>query len=393
MTEHGKTSDGARPYLVFGAPVLGEEEIQEVVACLRSGWIGTGPRVAAFERAFAEYIGTPHAVAVNSGTAALHLALLVAGIGPGDEVITTPLTFCATVNAILHVGAIPVFADIDRRTQLLDLTQVARRITPRTKALLPVHLHGRPCDMDGFRQLADAHRLLLIEDAAHAIEASWRGRKIGTTADLSCFSFYVTKNLTTGEGGMVTTARGDWAARLRTCALHGMSLDAWQRFSDKGYRHYEVVEPGFKYNLTDLAAGIGLHQLRKVEAWHSRRREIWARYDEAFAGLPCERPAPPDNGTRHAFHLYTLLIDPERSPVARDELMVRLHRLGIGTGCHYQSIPGHPLYARRLGVRSSDFPNAHEVGRRTVSLPLSGGLADADVERVAAAVASLLAPR
>ncbi|HBG30125.1 MAG TPA: UDP-4-amino-4,6-dideoxy-N-acetyl-beta-L-altrosamine transaminase, partial [Gammaproteobacteria bacterium] len=241
-------------FLTFGAPLIGEAEIDEVVDSLRSGWLGTGPKVARFERDFAAYKGVEQAVAVNSCTAALHLSLLAAGLAPGDEVITTPLTFCATVNAILHAGATPVLADVDPVTFNLDPAAVAARITPRTRAVLPVHFAGRPCDMGALMALAEHHDLRVIEDCAHAIESRYDGRPVGTIGDFGCFSFYVTKNVVTGEGGMILTRRTEDAARLKTLALHGMSHDAWRRFSDSGYRHYQVVECGFKYNMMDLQA-------------------------------------------------------------------------------------------------------------------------------------------
>ncbi|HXF07930.1 MAG TPA: DegT/DnrJ/EryC1/StrS family aminotransferase [Candidatus Acidoferrales bacterium] len=373
-------------FLTFGAPLIGEAEIAEVVDSLRSGWLGTGPKTARFERDFAAYKGVDQAVAVNSCTAALHLSLLAAGLGPGDEVITTPLTFCATVNAILHAGATPVLADVDPVTFNLDPAAVAARITPRTRAILPVHFAGRPCDMDALMALAEQHDLRVIEDCAHAIESIYAGQGVGTFGDFGCFSFYVTKNVVTGEGGMILTRRTEDAARLKTLALHGMSHDAWRRFSDSGYRHYQVIECGFKYNMMDLQAAIGLHQLARVEASWQRRRVIWARYQDAFAGLPVTRPAEPDPRSRHAHHLYTLLIDERRCGCTRDEFLAHMTTQRIGVGVHYLSLPEHPYYQDRLGWRPEDTPNAMRIGRQTVSLPLSPALTDADVEDVIAAV-------
>ena len=372
-------------FLVFGRPAIEEAEIAEVVATLRSGWIGTGPRVARFEEMFREYIGARHAVALNSCTAALHLSMVAAGVGPGDEVITTPLTFCATANAIVHTGAKPVFADVDRSTGNIDPAAVERAITPRTRALVPVHYAGRPCRMDGIEAIARRHRLVLIEDAAHAIEAAVGGRKVGTIGDLTCFSFYVTKNVITAEGGMVTTDDAELAAQIKINGLHGMSQDAWKRFSDSGYRHYEVTAPGFKYNMTDLQAALGLHQLPRVAAGAARRREIWERYDEALAGLPVVRPAPVEVDTIHARHLYTVLVD-DRLGKSRDQVLDELIALRIGTGVHYTALHLHRYYRERWGYQRGDFPNAEYVGDRTLSLPLSPGLADADVNDVIAAV-------
>ncbi|MGB3134236.1 MAG: DegT/DnrJ/EryC1/StrS family aminotransferase [Candidatus Macondimonas sp.] len=378
-------------FLVFGAPLIGEAEIDEVVDSLRSGWLGTGPKVARFERAFAAYKVAEQAVAVNSCTAALHLSLLAADLGPGDEVITTPLTFCATVNAILHAGATPVLADVDPISFNIDPAEVAARITPRTRAILPVHFAGRPCAMDPLMALAQQHDLRVIEDCAHAIESSYHGRPTGTFGDFGCFSFYVTKNVVTGEGGMILARRPEAAARLKTLALHGMSHDAWRRFSDSGYRHYQVVECGFKYNMMDLQAAIGLHQLARVEASWLRRRAIWDRYQAAFADLPVTRPADPEPDTRHAHHLYTLLIDATRCGCTRDAFLEHMTAQRIGVGVHYLSLPEHPYYQDRLGWRPEDTPEAMRIGRQTVSLPLSPALTDADVEDVIRAVYSGIA--
>ena len=379
-------------FLVFGSPAVEEPEIAEVVATLRSGWVGTGPRVAQFERQFAEYKGVQHVAAVNSCTAALHLALLASGVGPGDEVITTALTFCATVNAIIHAGATPVLADVDPVTMNLDVADVERKITPRTRALLPVHFGGRLCDMDALCALAAHKGLKLIEDCAHAIESEHGGRKAGTFGDFGCFSFYVTKNVVTGEGGMVVAKREEDIARIKVLALHGMSKDAWKRFSDEGYRHYQVVEAGFKYNMMDLQAAIGIHQLARVERYWLRREAIWRRYDEAFEDLPVGRPAAPRDGTRHAYHLYTILVDEERAGTGRDPFLDAMTYNNIGVGVHYLSIPEHPYYQRKFGWRPEHYPEAMRIGRQTVSLPLSPKLTDGDVADVIAAVRVALGP-
>jgi dTDP-4-amino-4,6-dideoxygalactose transaminase len=374
-------------FLVFGAPAIEEPEIAEVVASLRSGWLGTGPKVARFERDFHAFKrGWGNPVAVNSCTAALHLSMLVSGLNPGDEVITTALTFCATVNAILHAGATPVLADIDPVTMNIDPRQVEARITPRTRALLPVHFAGRPCDMDALCSIASRHRLKLVEDCAHAIETEYQGRPAGTFGDFGCFSFYVTKNVVTGEGGMVLARNEEDAARVKMLALHGMSRDAWKRFSDEGFRHYQVEACGFKYNMMDLQAAIGLHQLERIEISWQRRRQIWNRYDEAFAALPIDRPPCPDAQTRHAHHLYTLLVDEKRAGISRDRFLDAMTAENIGIGVHYLSIPEHPYYQRQFGWRPEDYPEAMRVGRQTVSIPLSPSLEDEDVEDVVRAV-------
>ena len=377
-------------FLVFGAPRIDDAEIEEVIDSLKSGWLGTGPKVARFEADFAAYKETAHAVAVSSCTAALHLSMLAAGLEPGDEVITTPLTFCATVNAIIHAGATPVLADVDPVTQNIDPAMVESKITGRTRAILPVHFAGRPCDMDSLSKIAERHGLIIIEDCAHAVEAEYKGRKAGTFGDFGCFSFYVTKNVITGEGGMVLTASEEAAEQIKILALHGMSKDAWKRFSDAGYKHYQVVELGFKYNMMDLQAAIGIHQLARVEANWVRRREIWRRYMEAFGALPVGLPAAPEADTRHAHHLFTILIEEERSGIGRDDFLDAMTAQNIGVGVHYLSIPEHPFYRRRFGWRAEDTPHAMGIGRQTVSLPLSAKLTDEDVGDVIDAVSKVV---
>jgi dTDP-4-amino-4,6-dideoxygalactose transaminase len=380
----GKPVRNRKDFLVFGAPQIGEEEIAGVVDSLRRRWIGTGPKVGAFEQAFAEYKGAPHAMAVNSCTAALHLSILSLGIGPGDEVITSPMTFCSTANAVLHAGATPVLADCDPLTFNLDPKQVERKITRRTKAILPVHFAGRPCEMDALMKLARTHRLRVIEDCAHAIETEYRGRKTGTFGDSGCFSFYATKNLTTAEGGMIITARKELANRVKRLALHGMSQDAWKRYSDSGYAHYDVVEPGFKYNMTDLQAAIGLPQLRRIEENWKRRRAVWTRYQQAFEDLAVDLPAEPLSHERHAYHLYTPLIR-KGFKHSRDWILSALTAENIGVGVHYRALCDHPYYRRALGWKRRDYPAASDIGDRTISLPLSPALSDRDVEDVISA--------
>ena len=379
-------------FITFGAPDLCEEEIQEVVQTLRGGWIGNGPRVSAFEAQFAGYKGVAPAgaAAVSSCTAALHLSLIAAGVGRGDEVITTPLTFCATVNTILHAGATPVLCDVDPATMNIDVRHVGACVTARTKAVVPVHFAGRPCEMDPLLAVANEHGLSVIEDCAHAIEASYRGAPVGTLGDFGCFSFYVTKNLTTGEGGMVLARRPEHLARVRSMSLHGMSLDAWARYAGGRFTEYDVVDCGFKYNMTDLQAAIGLHQLRRLEAGHQRRQAIWSRYQDAFHGLPVTRPAPVPPHMSHAMHLYTLLVDARASGVDRNMFIERLARRGIGTGIHYRAISEHSFYRQQLGWRPDDTPVATTIGRQTVSLPLSSGLREGAVDRVIEAVQGAL---
>jgi dTDP-4-amino-4,6-dideoxygalactose transaminase len=366
----------------FAPPDLGPAEIAEVVATLESGWLSTGPRVRAFEEAFAAYTGAPFAIALNSCTAALHLSLLATGVGPGDEVITTPLTFCATANVIVHTGATPVFADVEPATMNLDPAAAAAAITPRARAIIPVHFAGRPVDVAAFEQLARTRHLTVIEDAAHCVEGvAADGRKVGATADFTCFSFYATKNLTTGEGGMVTTHDARAAERIRMTSLHGMDRAAWNRYAPGGSPHYDVMTAGFKYNMMDLQAAIGLHQLAGIDARLARRAAICARYDEGLAGLPLRRPAPAAAGTVHARHLYPVLVDPA-TDVTRDELHARLRDRGISTSIHFRALHLHPFYQERFGLSRGMFPAAEAISDATLSLPLSPALSADDVDRV-----------
>lgn len=377
-----------KDFLTFGSPAIGEEEIAEVEACMRSGWLGTGPRVAQFEKDFASYqsISDKQVAAVNSCTAALHVSMVAANIEPGSEVITTPLTFCATVNAIIHAGLTPVLADVDPVTQNIDPAAIEAAITPRTRAILPVHFAGRPCEMDSIMSIAKKHNLIVIEDCAHAIETTYHGRKAGTFGDFGCFSFYATKNVVTGEGGMIIGRDESLIARAKVLALHGMSKDAWHRFGDKGYKHYQVVEAGFKYNMMDLQAALGIHQLARVEHNWLRRQQIWDYYQQELADLPITRPAPIETNTRHAYHLYTIGIDERRTGISRDTFLNAMNQKKIGTGVHYLALSEHPYYQQRYGWQPEQTPIATQVGRHTVSLPISAKLSDADVERVVDAI-------
>ncbi len=379
-----------RDFLIFGAPAIEDAEIQEVISCLKSGWLGTGPKVAQFEKDFATYKGVHHAVALNSCTAALHLSIIAAGIKPGDEVVTTPMTFCATVNAIIHAGAIPVLADVDSATMNIDPKQIEAKITSRTKAILPVHFAGRPCDMDAICDIAQSHNLKIIEDCAHAIETEYRSRKAGTFGDFGCFSFYVTKNVVTGEGGMVLTKCEEDAARIKTLGLHGMTKDAWKRFGDEGFKHYQVVECGFKYNMMDLQAAIGIHQLARVEQNWQKRQVIWNQYNAAFKDLPIAIPAETAPDTHHAYHLYTILIDEQQTGISRDAFLDLMTKHNIGVGVHYLSIPEHPYYQETYRWKPEDYPHAMKIGRQTISLPISAKLMESDVADVVEAIRKVL---
>lgn len=382
--------EGGRPiratYLTFGAPHIGLEEIREVTDTMRSGWLSTGPKVARFEEAIGKFLNCRFAKALHSCTAALHLSFIAAGIGRGDEVITTPLTFSATANVILHVGATPVFVDVDKLTGNIDPKEIEMHITKKTKAIIPVHLYGRPCQMDTIMAIAKRHKLVVIEDAAHAFGASYNGKKIGTIGDATCFSFYVTKNLVTGEGGMVTTNRKSWTRAIEMYALHGMGRGAWQRYSDAGYNHYLIEVPGYKYNMMDLQAAMGIVQFKKFPEMQKRRAVIWKSYVEAFKDLPLVLPAPPEPNTVHAQHLFTVLVDLSRLRVNRDHILQALHKENIGIGVHFVSLHMHPYYKKRFGFKHHDFTNALYHSQRTISLPFSSNLTAGDVEDVIAGV-------
>jgi dTDP-4-amino-4,6-dideoxygalactose transaminase len=381
------SSTVAAPFVPFAPPDLSGREIAEVVATLESGWLSTGPRVKQFEQAFADYVGAKYAVALNSCTAALHLSLLASGVGAGDEVITTPLTFCATANVVIHAGGTPVFADIDPVSLNLDPAAAAAAITSRTLAIVPVHYAGLPADMPAFLALARAKRLSLIEDAAHCVEGAIDGRKVGAIGDFTCFSFYATKNLTTGEGGMVTTNDERAASFMRVAGLHGMSKDAWARYTPgAATTQYDVVMPGFKYNMMDIQAAIGLHQLARLNEMHARRSAIWAQYDAGLAGLPLRLPVAPPAGSVHARHLYAVILDERTAGISRDALRARLQERGIATSVHFRAVHLHPYYQERFNLRRGMFPIAESVSDSTLSLPLSPAMPSSDVERVIEAV-------
>ena len=376
--------------LVFGAPVIGEDEINEVIDSLRSGWIGTGPKVARFEENFKQFKGgQAHCIAVNSCTSALHLSILCLDLEPGDEVITSAMTFCATVNAILHAGATPVLADIDPATLNIDPASIEAHITDRTRAIIPVHFAGNPCDMDAIGAIASKHNLRIVEDCAHAVESEYHGVPTGTIGDFGCFSFYATKNVTTAEGGMVVCKNEDDAKRVKRLSLHGLSQDAWKRYSDSGYKHYFVNELGFKCNMTDLQASLGIHQLARINTSWRERKTVWDRYQAELADLPISLPAQHTSATRHAMHLFPVLIDEERAGVGRDEFLSLLQAQNVGSGVHYLSIAEHPFY-QSLGWNPADWPNALRVGRQTVSLPISAGMTKGDVTDVVDAVRRVL---
>jgi len=385
------TSVSTQPFIPFAPPNIGEDEIEAVAAVLRSGWLTGGPNVRAFEEAFAGITGARHAVALASATAGLHLALLAADIGPGDEVVTTPLTFAATVNVILHAGATPVLADICADDYNIDPAAVERRLTPRTKAIIPVHYGGQPCRMDELLALARGHGLRVIEDAAHALTARYRGRPIGAIGDAAVFSFYPTKNITTGQGGMLTTDDQALAERVRLLSLHGLSKTAWDRYSDKGSWAYQVLAPGFNYAMTDIQGALGVHQLARIEAFQARRQAIVRHYDELLAALPeVIRPAVRGE-VESSWHLYPIRLDLDRLRIDRGQFIEALRERGVGASVHYIPIHLHPYFQEALGVGPGDYPVAEAVFTGIVSLPLHTRLSDSDVERVAAVVSEVVA--
>lgn len=376
--------------LIFGSPRIDEAEMREVIATLKSGWIGTGPKVSKFEKNFKQYKFAKYSVAVNSCTAALHLSMIASNITHGNEVITTAMTFCSTVNTIIHAGGTPVLADINPLSMNIDPDEIRKKITSKTTAIIPVHFAGRACQMNEIMDIANEYNLIVIEDCAHAIETKYNNQHAGNFGDFGCFSFYTTKNIITGEGGMVIAKDENKANRIKVLALHGMSQDAWKRFNDDGYRHYSVTEAGFKYNMMDLQASIGIHQLQKVNEFWKRREKIWSIYNSKLNGLPLILPAPPEKNTVHAYHLYTILIDQYKTGISRDNFLKQMTKLNIGTGVHYLSIPEHPYYQKQFGWKTKNYPNAKRIGQQTVSLPLSAKLTDSDVDDVVNAIKEIL---
>jgi dTDP-4-amino-4,6-dideoxygalactose transaminase len=385
------------PFIPFNLPTIGKEEIEEVVATLSSGWLTTGPKTAQFESEFQEYVHAPYALAVNSATSGMHLALAALGIGPGDEVITTPLTFCATVNTILQVGATPVLADIGNDGNI-DPLSISERTTHRTRAIMPVHLGGLTCDMDSIWRFARKNGLHVVEDAAHAVGTHHRGHPIGAgdpdqryRSDAVCYSFYATKNLTTGEGGMVVTHDEELFNKMKVLCLHGISKDAWNRYAENGNWYYEVVASGFKYNLTDILSSIGIHQLRKQEYFIEKRASYARFYNEVFANVP-EVEVPPDDAmNRHSWHLYSLRLNLEMLEIDRAQFIRELRQRHIGASVHFIPIPLHAAYKSFADLPTNHCPRALDLYRRLVSLPLYPGMTEAQLQHVASAVKEIVA--
>ncbi len=378
------------PFLPFHVPSIGEDEIQSVVETLRSGWLTTGPRAKQFEVEFAQFVGATHAIAVNSCTAALHLALDAVGVGEGDEVIIPTMTFASTGEVVMYQKATPVLVDCDADTLNMDPCRVESAITPRTKAIIPVHFGGQPCDMGQIMELAARHDLRVIEDAAHALPAAFGSKNIGTIGDITCFSFYATKTITTGEGGMITTERDDHAARMRMMSLHGLSRDAWKRYSSEGSWQYEILHAGYKYNLTDIAAALGIAQLKRAQEFLKQRTRVAARYDQAFEDMPeIRRPISlPDR--QHAWHLYVIRLEPDQLRIGRDRFLQELRDRDIGASVHFIPLHRHPLYRDRLGWSAHDFPQADAAFEHMLSLPMFPGMSETQIERVVTAVKDIV---
>jgi len=372
-------------FLLFSPPSIGQEEIDEVVDTLRSRWITTGPKTQRFAKEFASYIHAESALPLNSCTAALHVALMAVGISPGDEVITTPMTFAASSNVIEHVGAKPVFVDVEADTLNIDPDSVRQALTPQTKAILPVHYAGHPAELGAIMSIADEHNLHVIEDAAHALPAKYKGRPIGSFGNPTAFSFYATKNLTTAEGGMLT-GTPEFIDKARIISLHGMSRDSWQRYGKSGSWYYEVVMPGFKYNMSDIQAAMGLVQLRRLAEFQLRRRQVAQAYNEAFSQVAALQVPTVRPEVEHAWHLYVLRLNLEKLTIDRNAFIEELRKRNIGTSVHFIPVHIHPYYRNKYGYEAADFPVTHGNYQRLLSLPLHPGLKDVDVQDVIEAV-------
>jgi len=385
-----KETSLATSLLPFHVPEITEEEIQLVVETLRSGWLTTGPKTKQLEERFSQYVGTRYAVAVNSCTAALHLALDAVGIREEDEVLVPTMTFAATAEVVLYFKARPVLVDCQSDTLNIDPELLERAITPRTKAIIPVHFAGQPCDMNQILDVAKRYRLKVIEDAAHALPAAYRGKMVGTIGDLTCFSFYATKTITTGEGGMITTENAEYADRVRMMSLHGISKDAWKRYTAEGSWYYEILSPGFKYNLTDIAAALGLGQLKKCQRFWEARQRIAQWYDDAFADIPEIQVPVCRPEMQHAWHLYVIQLDLDRLRVNRNTVIEELKEEGISTSVHFIPLHLHPYYRHTLQCTPADFPRATAAFERIISLPIYPKMTAGDVQKVITAVRKII---
>ena len=379
-------------FLPFSTPSIDDDEINEVVDSLKSGWITTGPKVKRFEDAFKAYVGAPYAIPLSSATAGLHLTLLALGIKEGDEVITTPMTFASTVSMVILCGATPVLADIEPGTLNIDPARIREKISPRTRAVIPVHFAGQSCDMDPIFALAREHGLTVIEDAAHAAGTEYKGKRIGSLDSISIFSFHPNKNITTGEGGMVCTADEVLAEEISLLKFHGMSREAWKRFAASGTPNYDILMPGFKYNMMDIQAAIGIHQLPKLDRFIDLRTGIAEQYNREFADVAeLALPAYAPYDQRHAWHLYTPLVRIEKLDINRDQFMDELKRRNIGSGLHYKAIHHHPYYRDHMGIADDDLPMATYASKRILSLPLFPRMTADDAADVVFAVKEVIA--
>ncbi|MFQ5918044.1 MAG: DegT/DnrJ/EryC1/StrS family aminotransferase [Candidatus Binatia bacterium] len=366
----------------FHRPWLGLEEEREVLDTLRSGWLTTGPRTREFERRIADYVGCKHAVGLNSCTAGLHVGLVSLGVGPGDEVITTPITFAASANVIIHQGAKPVFVDVDPETLNIDASLIEDSISERTKAILPVHLFGHPCDMETLLRCAQRHHIPIIEDAAHAIGAEVRGKKVGTIGDLTSFSFYPTKNITTAEGGMITTNRDDLAEKIRILSYHGITASTWQRHGEDSYVHWDVIHPGYKYNMFDIQAALGIHQIKRIEEFWRRRRSLVKIYNDAFKEVPEIQILSEKENVKSAHHLYVVIVKTEMLNISRDDVLQALRNAGIGVGVHFRALHLMSFYSKTFGFKPGDLPKAEYASDRVISLPLYPKMEEKDARLV-----------
>ena len=376
--------------LPFHQASIGEEEVKEIIQTLNSGWLTTGQKTRLFEKTFADYIGCKHAIGLNSCTAGLHLSLVVSGVSSGDEVITSPITFPATTNVIVHQNAKPVFVDVEPETLNINCSEIESKINNSTKAILPVHFAGHPCDMDAIISLAQKHNLTVIEDAAHALESKYHGNKIGAIGNFTAFSFYATKNITTGEGGMLTTNDDNYADKLRILSLHGISKNAWKRYGKEGFQHWELLMPGYKYNMFDVQASLGIHQIKKVESFLNRRVQIVKKYNDAFEKTEEIQLLKPESNIKHAHHLYVIVIKTENLKVSRDEVLNEIQKRGIGVAVHFRSLHLQPFFKQHFNYKKGMFPQAEYLSDRVISLPLYPKMTDEDVSRVIETVLGVL---
>ena len=379
-----------KPFIPFHLPDIGEEEIHAVVETLRSGWLTTGIKTKQFEKEFADWVGATHAVALNSCTAALHLALEAVGVTEGDEVIVPTMTFAATAEVVHYCRALPILVDCKSNTFNIDVEAIEQAISPKTKAIIPVHFAGQPCEMDRILDLAQSRNINVIEDAAHALPAKYRGKMVGTLGDITCFSFYATKTMTTGEGGMATTENSEWAERMSILSLHGISRDAVNRYTPEGSWYYEICYPGYKYNLTDIAAALGIPQLHKCDRFGRIRQRYATLYNEGFKEIPEITVPHVAEDVEHAWHLYVIQLDLERLRIGRNEMIDLLKKQGIGTSVHFIPLHLHPYYRHNDGYALENFPVANQVFKRIISLPIYPKMTEAEVQRVIEVVTRLI---